>query len=648
MTISSDVRKAGPFSGNDSTTIFPFTFKCFTSADLLVIFTSNLGVESTLVLDSDYTVTLNLDQNANPGGNVTYSLLATGELLTILGNVNYRQETDIQNQGGFYPEVIEEALDKLTMQTQQLREEVGRAVKVSVSGSLDPDGFLSAIAQSVADASTSASQSASSATDSLNSANLAGKWAEEAEDVPVEGGKFSAKHWAAKAEALGGDKLSINGGSMTGAINEKRATVAATATTTPLWTAANGNVQDWIGTPTITDFPDAPQAGASRVVYPAAGTRLVCSSDLQIVGLNVGESYLTQSNDKIDIQAITTSSFRVRIEQPILNYPSSFKNKLIGGDFTTNPWQRGTSFAAIGSDAYSADRWVYGLSGTAVVSALKTADAPTATQAGIFTQHCLHVDVTTADAAIEAGDQYFVGQRVEGLNAASFGFGQAGTRNVTISFWHKHTKTGVNCVAIRNGASDRSYVGEYTQDVADTWERAEITIPVDTTGTWLYDTGIGLNITFALAAGTNFQTAANTWAAGNFVATANQVNNLDSTANDFKLALIQLEAGSTATAFETRSIGQEMALCQRYFYAVNNSYGWTWYGEAAGRGTPVWHNFPVTMRATPTTTSAYSEGVNTGTPIFNLSPTQFFAFIGTAAAGGASATLTISTFIVEI
>jgi hypothetical protein len=77
--ISTTTRKVGPFIGSGVATVFPFTFKVFTSADLVVVRTNTVtGVESTLVLNSDYTVSLNADQDANPGGNVTTGIaLAT-------------------------------------------------------------------------------------------------------------------------------------------------------------------------------------------------------------------------------------------------------------------------------------------------------------------------------------------------------------------------------------------------------------------------------------------------------------------------------------------------------------------------------------------------------------------------------------------
>lgn len=244
---------------------------------------------------------------------------------------------------------------------------------------------------------------------------------------------------------------------------------------------------------------------------------------------------------------------------------SGFKNKIIGGDFSTNPWQRGTTFAAVVSGAYTADRWVYNAIGTGLVTILKGADSPSIEAAGILSSHCLQANVTTADTEIGSGDIYSIVQIIEGLNSAPFGFGKGGTRFVTLSFWHKHTKPGINCVVFRNSDNTRSYVAEYNQNVSNTWEKAVITVPVDTTGTWLYDIGAGLKVVFTMAVGSTSQTTAGSWVSGLFSGSSNQVNNLDSTSNNFKIALVQLEFGSNDSMFESRSVGQELGLCQRYF-----------------------------------------------------------------------------------
>ena len=147
MTISSSTRKAGPFTGNGTTATYPFVFKIFQASDLVVVRTSLTGVETTLALTTDYTVSLNADQNSSPGGSVTLVAgnLATGLLLTMTSQVPYTQTTDLTNQGGFYPQVITNALDKLTIEVQQLNEQVGRSAKLPISSTTDADALVADI-----------------------------------------------------------------------------------------------------------------------------------------------------------------------------------------------------------------------------------------------------------------------------------------------------------------------------------------------------------------------------------------------------------------------------------------------------------------------------------------------------------------------
>ena len=315
-----------------------------------------------------------------------------------------------------------------------------------------------------------------------------------------------------------------------------------------------------------------------------------------------------------------------------------YRNKIIGGDFTTNPWQRGVSFTAVANGAYTADRWEYQKVGAVVHTITKATDAPTASQAGIYTGFSLGLAVTTADSSIAAGDFCTIGQNVEGLNSASFGFGQAGARFVTLSFWVTGAKTGAHCVAIRNSGKTRSYVAEYTINTANTWEYKTITIPVDTAGTWLYDNGLGLSVVFTLSAGTTFQTTANTWTAGNFLATSSQVNETDTIANNFKVALVQLESGQTATAFEARSVGQEELLCYRYFWRL--LHGINMQQNANGVGSNIYSNiwYTVPMRAVPTITTTFVGNANISTNSINSSSVLGFVIISVAAAAGSSAT----------
>lgn len=184
MTISSTTRKAGPFTGNDVTTDFPFAFRVFAETDVLAIETdTSTDTESTLAYVVDYTVSLNADQDTDPGGTLTLlSPLATGYTLTLTSAVQQTQGTDLTNLGGFYPDVINAALDRLTVLIQQVAEETSRAVKVQISSSVDPDDLVATLvanaAAAAADAVTAsaAAAAASAAAAIIDGFENAGAW----------------------------------------------------------------------------------------------------------------------------------------------------------------------------------------------------------------------------------------------------------------------------------------------------------------------------------------------------------------------------------------------------------------------------------------------------------------------------------------
>ena len=128
MTISSTVRTAGPFTSGSS---FAFAFKVFAQADVAVYRTvTSTGVVTTLALNTDYTVSLSADQDTNPGGTVTLNTaLAAGQTLLIVSAVANTQSTDITNQSGFYPDVINDALDRATVQVQQVQGQANRGIR---------------------------------------------------------------------------------------------------------------------------------------------------------------------------------------------------------------------------------------------------------------------------------------------------------------------------------------------------------------------------------------------------------------------------------------------------------------------------------------------------------------------------------------
>lgn len=136
MTVPVSTRKSGPYSGNGVTTVFAFDFKTFAKADIRVVYRNASNVESDLVLDSDYSVALNSNQDVAPGGSITtlaVAPIAAGTTLTIVGNITFTQPLDITNGGGFFPQVIENEFDRLTMLVQQTNEKANTSFRLPVS-----------------------------------------------------------------------------------------------------------------------------------------------------------------------------------------------------------------------------------------------------------------------------------------------------------------------------------------------------------------------------------------------------------------------------------------------------------------------------------------------------------------------------------
>ena len=127
MTISSETNRSGPYNGNGVTTIFDYDFKIVNENHLTVI--KNVGgVETTLTIDADYIVS---DVGNPAGGQVAISPApATGETITILLNVPFTQETDLQNQGAYYAETVEASLDLAAQRDRELSERIDRSVKI--------------------------------------------------------------------------------------------------------------------------------------------------------------------------------------------------------------------------------------------------------------------------------------------------------------------------------------------------------------------------------------------------------------------------------------------------------------------------------------------------------------------------------------
>ena len=355
-----------------------------------------------------------------------------------------------------------------------------------------------------------------------------------------------------------------------------------------------------------------------------ADLRLKFLDTTTLYGTVVSSSFSTDTTVTVtlDSGSLTASLSQVALaiikptNRSLPNNLVSNPNVVIGGNFDTNPWQRGTTFTSVATDAYTADRFRWVQVGAGVVSIIKTADAPTVTQAGIFTQNCFHVDVTTADGSIASTDIYRIYHAIEGYD-----FTQLAQRPFTISFWVKSTLTGIFCVSVNNTGQDRSYIAEYTVDTTDTWEYKTVIIPASpSAGTWDYTTGAGIYLTFTISSGTDFHGTGSAWTTQTAkYATSNQVNGMDSTSYNFKLALIKVEKGSVATSYPIEIKSDILSKCQRYYAktfeqatapiqnvgSINGSLMYTIATAGASARVETWE-FPVIMRITPPTITYYN------------------------------------------
>ena len=145
MTINSTSRQTNSLIGNGNTATYPFSFKVFTDADVVVKkLETSTSIETKLILglNNDYIVTLNDDQNGNPGGSITLKSggvdqnLASGFSIVITSAIEAIQGTDLTNQGGFFPEVINDALDKSVILHQQQQTELDRSIKLAQTNTI--------------------------------------------------------------------------------------------------------------------------------------------------------------------------------------------------------------------------------------------------------------------------------------------------------------------------------------------------------------------------------------------------------------------------------------------------------------------------------------------------------------------------------
>ena len=279
---------------------------------------------------------------------------------------------------------------------------------------------------------------------------------------------------------------------------------------------------------------------------------------------------------------------------------SSRKNLIINGAMQLA--QRGTSATGIVSGGYNTlDRFSGFLSDLGTWTVTQDTSAPEGFA------NSIKYACTTAAASPAAGGYVTFGQRIEAQNAIHLKWGTSNAQSVTLSFWVKSSKTGTHmCELFHDEGSSKNSI-TYTINSANTWEKKELTFVGNTSIGINNDNGSAFRVYWVLAAGSDRTSGThsnNTWHNTTANRYAGQVNLADSTSNTFYMTGAQLEVGSTATDFEHRGYGEELALCQRYYYLHATKEGGAHpIGSAAFQTTNFADfnlHFPTTMRTKPT------------------------------------------------
>jgi hypothetical protein len=140
MTVPSAINKSGPYTGNGVTTSFAYGFRILDASHIRVVRTEG-GVDT--VLTTGFTVT----GVGAAGGNVVFTVAPTAaQKITLIRNAPFTQQTDLENQGAYYAQTIEDALDLGVMRDQQLQEQIDRSVKIPVgAATFDLDALVADI-----------------------------------------------------------------------------------------------------------------------------------------------------------------------------------------------------------------------------------------------------------------------------------------------------------------------------------------------------------------------------------------------------------------------------------------------------------------------------------------------------------------------
>ena len=324
------------------------------------------------------------------------------------------------------------------------------------------------------------------------------------------------------------------------------------------------------------------------------------------------DTWGTKINADLDL---VDAKFTADLLSASANGVTGFKNRIINGAMVIN--QRSYSGSPANGD-YTLDRFYGAVSASSKYTVAQSSTAP----AGFINS----LLATSSSAySLGAGDFFGITQRIEGLNCADLAWGTASAATVTLSFWVRSSLTGTFGGSLSNSASTRSYPFNYTISVANTWEQKSVTIAGDTSGTWLTTNGVGIAVNFSIGTGTTYSGTAGSWSGNYYYSATGATSVVGTSGATFYITGVQLEKGSTATSFDYRPYGTELALCQRYYEI----------GAIGSASTHIIGVFKVTKRASPTITRTGQvyTGSETGTTFTAVNNEAYYADNATQSGG---------------
>jgi hypothetical protein len=292
---------------------------------------------------------------------------------------------------------------------------------------------------------------------------------------------------------------------------------------------------------------------------------------------------------------------------------TGFKNRIINGAMVIDQRNAGASVSGT-SGVFTLDRWkVQNNSGAARFTVQQNAGSVTP-PAG-FSKY---LGVTSTGAySVASGDVISIVQVIEGNNIADFSWGTAGASTATLSFKVRSSLTGTFGGSIK-AAGATSYPFTFTISAANTWEDKTVAVSAPTSGTFATDNSAGVEIYWSMGTGASFNGTAGAWAAADYRSATGATSVVGTSGATFYITGVQLEKGSTATAFDYRPYGTELALCQRYCIVYGGDNAYERFANCINSSTTQalgMVSFPVQMRAAPSISSSGSFGIYNGSTV---------------------------------